>query len=350
MLEEMIKSFMTKGCHGDTLKYKEYVLSRSKSVNEDQIKGQWSYITEIMIITIKSLVPSRELVGTVLDYTRFQKELKLWNQYRHGSNDLVLNSSKDVVSDSYWTDTDDSIYARVFPLVAANTRWEIIKDEIIKNLLYTTGNISEILETVALSRLLFSIMNNVKDYEELISDLKEETIHFAQKDFLQRYKNDFKLSIDTYPGNYTITFERKKIALINILNEILLGNDFETLRNTVKLLKGAIDSDIDTSNFWLMGFKGALEGDDTEFDFKDKKFIESLGGYLLKLRKGRIGPETLEVSNYELPDIFAFNIGEEFDHTLLNKSKVIKKEVNSNFIVSYVQTKTGIYRFFKRDK
>lgn len=350
MLEKMIKTFIVHGCHGDTLKYQEYVHSRSKLVDEDQIKGQWSYITELMIITTKALVPSKVLVGTVIDYKRFQKELQLWYYYRHGSNNLVLNSSKEVVSDIYWTDEDESICARIFPIVAANTSWEIIKDEVIKNLLFTSGNIANVLETVILSKLLFLKINGIKVFEEIISDLKDEIIGFSQKEFLQNYENYLKLSLDTYPGNYPITFERKKIILLNILNGISIDSDFETFRNTLKVLQGSRDNEIGFNNFWSMGLNGIMEGKEIDYDFKDSRFIESLGGYLFKLNKGRISPESLEVSNYELPYIFSFSIGDEFDHSLLNRCRVIKKEEDSNFIVSYIQTKTGVYRFFKRVK
>lgn len=348
MVEQMIKAFIIQGCCADTLRYKEYLFSKYNSLNEEEIKNQWSYITELMIVTIKSLVPSKHLVGTVVDYKRFQQELKLWNQYRHGSNNLVLNSLNNSITDNYWIDTDESIYARIFPIVVSNTRWDIIKDEIIKNLLYTTGNISDILETLILSKLLFFVMENMKDYNEIISNLKEETIHFSQKEFLERYDRNLMINLETYPGNYTIDFERKKIMLINILNGTFINDDFQVLRNTLNILKSKINNNIEISSFWIMGFKSLIEDIKIDFNFKHMTFVESLGGYLFKLRRGRVTPETLEISNYELPDIFSFAVGDKFNHTLLNRCKVIKKEKNANFIISYIQTKTGVYRFFKR--
>ncbi len=348
MLEESIISFIVNGCYSDTLKYKELIKKKFKRTDENQLKGQWSYITELLIITIKSLIPSKEIEGVVIDYTRFKHELKLWYYYRHGYNDSIINSLKKHATSLYWTLIDDSTYVRVFPIVVSNAKWEIIRDQVILNILFTTGNIENILECIALSKLLHMIMNHISNYEEIIDGLKEEIIKFSQSEFLEKYNDVFRLSLDTFTENYNISFERKRISLLNVLNGISISNDFPIIKKSLNIVneKDFYIKD-DESDYFISGLKGLLGKLQYDKQLKDRQFIESLGSYLLKLRKSRIIPESLEISNYYLPDVFSFKEGELFEHSLLNKCKVLKRENNPNFTRSYIKTKAGIYRFFK---
>lgn len=348
MLEKKIRRFITSGCYSDTLRYKESIKNRIKNDDEINLEGQWSYITELMIITIKSLIPSQEKVGTVIDYKRFHQELMLWYYYRHGHNRSVLNALKKKSSTIYWNEMDDSLYGRIFPIVAANSNWDVIKDQVLANIVYTTGNISCILEAIALSKLIFEVINGNISFDENLERVKEEIVHFSQKDFLDRFENMLMYNLDSYERNYTIDFERSRISLLNTLNN--KGNDvnFDVIRTCLSVLDSELNVPVNTkNNFFLNGLKGLLRDEEEELDFKDMDFIKSLGDYLIKLRKSRISPEILAVEEYYTPDIFAFNEGEVFNHTLLNKSKVLKKEVTSDYQISYIKTKTGVYRFFK---
>ncbi|MTI49496.1 MAG: hypothetical protein FH761_16815 [Firmicutes bacterium] len=358
MQEEIIKRFIDNGCYEDTVKYGEYIKNRDRANETKNLDGQWSYLTELVIITIKSLIPSNEIIGTVIDYKRFEEELKLWHSYRHGYNKALLNALTRKSSNIYWNETDNSSYCRIFPLVASNSNWETTKDQILKNLVCVTGNINTILECLVLSKLLQEILDGITDYECILEDIKEEIIHFSQKDFIDKYSTDFLFILDTYEGNYAIDFERKRISLINILNGLYLGNDFQTLKQSLEILNHNLslgeddlrkeDSELESTNhYFLAGLRGALDTNHFVGNYKDKSFITNLGSYLYKLRKSRISPESLIVEDYFMPDVFSFNEGDTFNHTLLNTCKVVKKENYRSFLISYIKTKAGTYRFFR---
>lgn len=348
MLEQRLKAFISNECYNDFLRYKGYIEEKSKNESNQNIDGQWSYITEVMIVTIKSLIPSKEVVGTIIDYERFNKELNLWYYYRHGHNKSILNSIMKKSSEVYWNELDDTTYIRVFSIVAANTNWEVIRNEVIKNLVYTTGNISNILECLALAKLLYLILDGVSEYDEVLEGVKKAVIHFSQTEFLEKFKDNFIFKFETYPYNYTIDFERKRINLISMLNGFSSGKGFEVLYGCLNILNNnEFDKENNEKNYFIAGFKGLSEKEEECSNFKDRNFIVSLGGYLYKLRKSRISPESLEVKGYNMPDIFSFKQGDTFKHTLLNVGKVLSIEEKSKYIISYIKTKTGIYRFFK---
>ena len=347
-MSERIEKFLLSGSHGDSIRYSYERDKYMKFEGEIDAENQWSYIVEILVITIKSLMPSNQSVGSYIDYERFDKELKLWTLYKHGDNNRLRNISNNSSDLSYWKEIDDSIYSRIVPIVFVNEEWEIAKQEVIKNVLYTTGKIENLLEAIILSKLLYEVLNDKDlDYEKILEDMKAEIIQFSQKELLQKYKDSYRLGIGTYPDNFIVDFERTRIGLLNNLNGIIENDKYIVVSESLKLLKGDALGDKDIfKNFFLDGLAGLLTKQNEEYKIKDKFFIESMSMYLYKLKKGRISPESLEVSNYHLPDIFKFDEGEEFQHTLLKKCKVInKREINMN-IVSYVSTRMGIYRFF----
>lgn len=345
MPEDNIKALIINGCLGDVLSYRNY-LNKKLGHNDYEFTNQYSYIVEILILTIKSLSPSSDEVRSVIDYKRFQEELKLWKDYKHGGNSSLLNFN-DTNSEIYWEKNDNSVYSRIFPIILSNNYYEYIKDEVIKNILFTTGNIKIFLEGVILSKILYILINEKKDYDNLILDVKEEIINLSQKDIIGNYNNCFKVDIKTYPGNFKLDFERKRIDVINLLNDIKV-KDYDLLQNIFNILRGDIKNIEDVKpNFLSYALWGFLYNNIEETSLKDCEFIENLCGYLYKLRKGRISPETLKIDKYILPDIFKFNIGDEFYHSLLNKCIVIKKNENENNIKSIVQTKSGNYEFIK---
>lgn len=82
-------------------------------------------------------------------------------------------------------------------------------------------------------------------------------------------------------------------------------------------------------------------------DIKLDRCYKNLATYIYNLRKGRIDPRNLKIYEYELPDIFQFDEGDIFYHSLLNRSKVIKKEITSNRLTVHLATKLGIYKLVK---
>ncbi len=303
--------------------------------NEDYLQNnrEYSYITQIIIITIKSLMPSANLVGSQIDYKRYEKELELWYYYRNGDNISLLNSISYLDEIIYWEEIDDTAYRRVTPIVLANSEWSIIKEEVIKNILYTTGNISTLLEGMLLSKILYLLMKD--ENMDVLEALKEETINFSQTDFIEKYSKFYKVPIKKYPGNYAVEFERNKISMINILNG-MENSEFSTIKDIL----------LNKENTYYGKAIQNLKNIKKHPEYEDY-FYEDMCDYLYKLRKGQIRPETLKIKKYYLPDIFNLDTGDEFFHSLLNNSKVLKKEEGRDKILVYVKSKSGVYKFYK---
>lgn len=296
-----------------------------------------SLISQLSIITIKSLFPSKDIIGNHIDKRRFKEELTLWKNYRVGENASLISILDDPSHEIYYEKSDYSLYSRVIPIVIANKSYEVIECEVIKNILFTTGNIASLFENIILAKMVYLILEK---NEDIIPSLKEYIIKFSQSDFLEKYKEQFRFSLDEYPGIYKIDFERERISILNLIN----GSDFKgypILHDIIGVLQGKSPSTIMGSAFEKCIMK---QSNYSQID----RFYINMNNYLLKLRKSRIDPEALIIDEYILPDIFDFNENEIFFHSLLNKSKVIKKEVRDKTLTSLVETKSGLY-LFKRD-
>lgn len=303
-------------------------------MEDDIARGKNSYISELAVITIKSLMPMMDEEAVRISSTRFVEELKLWKYYRTGENPSLLDIQGRVSSDIYWNEKDDSIVSRIIPLVLANKKYEIILDEIIKNLLYTSGNIQALFETISISYLLYLIVNK---YDNIIDKLKENIIGLSQVDYLNKYSQYYRFEIKDYPGNFKVSFEREKIQILNTLNAVH-HNRYASLEDCINVYN-RIKA---TTFIGKVLYRFLFELND---DFNLPRFYLSLGDYINKLRKSRIDFSQLELKEYILPDIFSFNEGDIFFHSLLREAKVIKKEVKGNHLTSLVQTKTGMYLF-----
>lgn len=346
MTEETIKDFVINASYCDVLDYKKQAIT---PVVDKYEKDQWSYIVEIMIITIKSLKPSQVKGGNIIDYKRFKNELNLWKFYRHGMNRNLLYSTSDMPYENYFTEIDESIYSRIAIITFSNQNFEVIKSEIIKNVLFTSGNIEVILESVMLAKVLFLISRDRSiKYEDLIKELKEEAINFSQIE-LSNYDKYYKLSEDSYEKNYKVEFERVRINLISLLNDVDIGKRFSNLKTCLMILKAreneGVYETLKSKNFFVSGLLGLVKGEILSREVKDINFLESLCNYLLKLRKGRIDSKDLELKNYEFLDVFNYKEGEVFNHSLLNLAEVIYKGQREKFEMAYIKTQTGIYRF-----
>ena len=305
--------------------------------NEDYINnGEHNYISQLAVIIIKSLMPMTDEEAVRIDYTRFIEELRLWVYYRNKENPSLLNIQGRMDSKIYWDEKDNSIISRVIPLVLANNKYEIIEEEVIKNVLFTTGNLEALLEWISIVYLLYLV---IQKEDNIIDKLKENIIGFSQIEFLNKYEKYYKLGIKEYPGNFKVEFEREKIHLLNTLNGIY-NNRYNDLLDCLDVMDSREPK-------YLMGnilYKSLLKED---IEYNLPKFYLELAEYIIRLRKSRIDPAYLRIKEYILPDIFSFNEGEVFFHSLLKESKVIKKEVRDNAFTSLVQTRTGMYLFKK---
>lgn len=306
---------------------KNFLLSAFSFIDNEEKR----YISEVTIITIKSLLPQENEIGNRINYDRLEKEMELWYYYRQGDNASLLNSIHLNNADVYWNEFDDSIYIRLTPIVFSNNNWDIIREEILKYILFTTGNISTILEGLMVSKILFLIINN---NEEMVDELKCEIINFSQSEFLEKFSQYFRVPVEKYPKNFSIEFERKRIALINILNGIG-SNEFSILQESLRTVQNNIEAEYNIFSKALYSIKNPISAKE------DMRIYENFCDYLCKLNKGRIEPSLLAIDKYYLPNIFSFKEGEEFYHSLLSKCKVLKKEETKVVL----KTKSGIYEF-----
>ncbi|NLJ78948.1 MAG: hypothetical protein GX329_06275 [Tissierellia bacterium] len=306
---------------------------------EDQIRNHGpSHITDLIIITIKCLMPSEEELGVNIDYRRYEEEIKLWEYYRRGENNSLINILGDIDPHIYWNGRDDTAILRMLPIVLANKDYLILREEAIKNVLFSTGNIETIMEALLVAKLLYLIL---VDTEDICHHLKQEIINLSQVDFMDRYQNRFRAPIGAYDGQFSIDFERHKIHALNILNSSR-SQWFESLQDCMKVYLDNLSGDSIIGSSLESYLTGQNIG-----ETKLANYYAGLAIYICNLRRGRIDPNALKIDRYDLPDVFQFDEGDVFFHSLLNKSKVIKKEITSEGLIIYLSTKLGIYKFIK---
>lgn len=342
MVSDEIKYFLLNACNKDKDNYRN-LINGDKTYN-----NQWSYIVEMMIVTIKSLMPSTEKVSVEIDYNRLNKEMDLWINYRHGTNVSLKNIMFRRDSKIYWSQQDISIYGRIFIITYVNKNYGAVEREVIKNILYTTGNISQMMEGILLSRFLFIIFKGEIDVNKIIDELKQYTIYLSKEDMVKKYKKYFRFETDTYDGNYTLDFERNKINALNIFHGMKDRLGLDILRRCIDIMTNNLCVE-NEKNYFVYGFYGFVKREFIQnIDIKDYDFIESLCDYLIKLKKGRIDPNALSINSYEIPDVFEFKEKQRFKHSLLGECKVIKRNDEGEFILSFIKNKTGTYRFLKK--
>ncbi|MDR7870382.1 MAG: hypothetical protein RIN55_05955 [Tissierellaceae bacterium] len=305
-------------------------------LDDINLNNRNTYKSQLTILTIKSLFPMEETVGNRIDYKRFTEELKLWINYRVGEDISLLNTLKTPVKSEYLSYYDDTYYTRLIPIIVANKDSKIIEDEVIKNILYFSGSVENLLEWLLIGLFIHLLINNVDD---IIDILKEYIINFSQIDFMDKYKENFRIGIDNIPNTYKITFEKERISLLGILNGEK-SSKYINLQDLLLIIGGngpsttigkIVDNSCNPLNYNCIN-----------------DFYINMNKYILNLRKGRIDLEDLKIKEYILPDVFCFKEGDMFFHSLLNYCKVIKKEVKAGCLTSLISTKSGNY-LFKRD-
>lgn len=306
-------------------------------IEDYELHGKYTYISQIAILTMKSLIPSIDDVAVKINYKRFSEELRLWRDYRLGDNPSILNLET-MDPNIYWNEKDDSIGSRIIPIVVANQNYEMIEEEVIKNILFTSGNINQMFEYTSISYILYLMINKETD---LMGKLKEKIIGFGQVDFLEKYVRSYRIPLDHYPGNYKVDFEKDKIYIINLLNGVDNGK-YKYLSDFI----GVLENNEGKTLIGKAIFKFLYENNR---EHSLPNFYSNMANYLINLRKSRIDPKDLEIKEYILPDIFSFKEGDVFFHSLLRDSKIIKKEARNHILTSTVQTRAGIYVFKKID-
>lgn len=344
MIEDRIRKFIGSVAISDCLLFKTNVEYKK---NEFWHRNNlcMSYISQQMMLTIKSLMPSKNEVSVRVDMDRFKREFDLWQNYKVGDNLSLRELSNEEI---YWKEYDESVIARVIPLIVVNRDFDVIVDEAIKLCLFSSGNIKSLLESIVILRIMFDLLNNPNiEYETLNENIKQAIIAISIKDIIDRKL--FRYSIQEKEKKYVISFERDRIAIITLLNGFGMNGKYELLKSCLNLIKGEEDNAKSELDSYVFNSLSRIVGDEkTEENFINKSFLSNMVEYMIKLRKGRISPEQLEIKTNVYPDVFAFNDKEEFYHTLLNKCTVISKQLVGKELIMAIKNKSAIFIFHKQ--
>lgn len=331
-MEERIKEAFWHGISKDVARYKNIEHDRGYfSIDQE---GQWSYKTEILLITIKSLVPLQDRVAIEIDSKRFFEELKLWKYYRHGSLKKLIYLANENL-DHYWEKGDKLLALRGLILALVNSKKAEFQNVLIKHILWSSGSFETLFEIYALSMSMYywQINKGNIDKDRMRELIKEDLMSFSRENYLSEYQKYYRKSLDTREGHLNIDFEKEKIKILTRIDS--------WLENREKLIGHEL--------FYEIFIEALVENQkfDDEETIKDDKFIDAILNYLIKLRKGRVEPATLKLRFEKLNDPFDYSEGEIIEHDLLKNAIVLKRGENDKYIKMLVSSKIGKYRFFK---
>lgn len=304
-------------------------------IEEDSVNSTIrSYKSEMSMIVVKSLIPDQDSFGVRINYERYLKELDIWASYRNTYNSN-LKEIKKISINNYFKE-DDSIFFRVIPILIANKNLAIIEDEIIKNMIFTTGNLNSILYNLTIMYIFYYYLNG---YDDIYENVKDKVINMSQNNFFNDYGRYYRVNLDSLDMKYKIEFEKIKVDILSSFTTF--KSKCLSMEELIGVLEGKNNNLVTTE---AKVFARLLEEDS---EARVEPVHIDFSNYLMNLREGKISPESLYIKDYIMPDIFQFNQGESFFHSLFNNCKIIKKDEKNNQLASLVQTKTGLYLFKK---
>jgi len=327
-------------------------------------KGQWSYVTQLLIINCKCFVDSKEKGRVLIDYTRMAEEIKLWQYYRCGTPSnytCKLDSGRDYYTgDFYWKDKRGEAFSRVVPIILVNKNFIAAQEEAYKNIIYVNRHPQVILTGLLLLRTVYLLMENVIiKREELIDKLKDYLVN------LQLSKLEGESEKKLRP-NYKIEFEQEKINYLIDLDRIKTAGSYSTatsyskdifllaLVNFFKLYNGkdiiglrqCDQKEVYAIIYALLAL--VKRTDKVKIDeIKDFTFIKSMNEYLFKLREYEIGREFFKNEDKRV-DLFALQEKTTVRHPILNNIIIKDRMESKNHIELIVGSKTGDHRFLKK--
>lgn len=377
-INNRISNTLTYMAYGDSIGFLEENLQQSTNAleplnysynNEIKIeaeRGQWSYITQLMIINCKCLLDHGEKNKVTIDYKRIFEEIKLWSYYRCGmpSNYIVkLELGKSYYTDEfYWNDKVGEGLARIIPIALVNKNFNAAQEEVYKNLVYINRHAQVLLSGLLLLRTTHFLLNYKGfDKNQLLDELKN---YLMQLQLTELEKN----MNGALPSNYRIKFEQEKINYLM---------DLDRVKSLTIVPKSADSKNIFLSSllcFFCLWEKTENEGSCLEFkgkevyavaygllaltdkkqdldleSIKDYNFIKNMGEYLVKLREYEVEKSPFVKENENI-DIFSLNKGDIAKHPLLNHIRIHKRTQLNNYLEIIVESKSGFYKFIKNKK
>lgn len=354
--------FMNENIDDKSLTLKKFLYQYNSMLSLEKPRGQYSYVTELMIIMIKCLKDDPTTSRVIIDYPRFYEEIKLWRYYRHGRVESILLKfeEKDYYEGNfYWQDRSCKGISRIFPIILANKNYSVAEIETYKNIIYFNRHPYVILTGLILLRTMFLLMQNeFVDRNELTYQLKNYLINLQLKELNKNMNKNL-------PHQYSIQFEKEKIqylidldrykenkGVVDQYKENLFFKSIDMFYNSydksipiVETKMNGFNKEINAIAYALFGLSGK-EYIIKKGSLKDEMFIYEISKYLYKLREYKIDRKLYNV-NEKSVDIFKLQENSIVKHPVLNNIKILKKEETMNYIRMLVQTKSSIYTFIK---
>lgn len=356
--------FLNENIDIETKKLKSFTYFYDEDLAIEKSKGQYSYITELILITIKSLIDSSERFEVTMDYHRFFQELKLWRHYRHGNPRNLLEKLRNrdfYRSKFYWQDVRGHGISRILAIALANKNYHAAEKETYKNLIYLNRHPRILLSGLLLLRVVYLVLEKeLFKKEELIQELKQYLI------YLQLNQLNHDISGDL-PKNYKIQFEKEKIDYLMIIDmlkeekEITISNwdckavllhslnIFFKLQEREEITFRELPKE-DIKEVLAIGY--GLWGISNKENFaiknilKEEKFLSDMGKYLFRLRNFQINRTSYEKIE-DTMDLFNFEKGDIKRHIILGVTKIQDKIETSRHTRLLLETKSGVYTFVK---
>lgn len=375
-VEERITNGLLWAVYGDALgflkentditveKLNDFTYYYDKDLMVKKPKGQYSYVTELMLITIKSFLDSAKNFKNAIDYPRYFEELKLWIHYRHGNPSNVLEKlgNKNFYRDKfYWDDVRGQGISRILPIAMVNKNYHGAEKETYKNLIYLNRHPRIILTGLILLRTVHLVLErDVSEKEELIQGLKEYLIHLQLNQLNHGITGDLT-------GKYKIQFEKEKIDYLMTLDllvndkEIIMSNwdckgvlvyvldiFFKLEQREEIFLNNIPNEDIKEVLAIAYGLWGLMNREDFGIKnlLKEEEFIRDMGKYLFKLRNFQINRTPYEKKEDTI-NLFHLQKSNIIKHNILGVTKVNDRIETLWHIQLLLETRSGIYTFVK---
>lgn len=337
----------------------------NKDIIIQKQRGQYSYITELIIAMIKSLVDDGPKLEVIVDYPRFYEELKVWTYYRHGAPSHILyklrNSKGYYDSEVYWKEQKAYGISRIFPILMANKNYAAAEKETYKNIIYLNRHPQVILTGLLLIRGAYVLLEKgFLPKEELIQELKDYIIHMQ----FSELNRNIKMKL---PTNYAVQFEKERILYLldldrykkSELPEVSSWDSkimfFNSLNNFYRLQEG---EQVELKNLPRHDYKEmiaisyGLWGINTKESYgnlktlKDEDFINDMANYLCRLRDYQLKRPFYNRQEKSI-DLFQLEKGDITKHPILNVIKIKDRVESPNYLQLVVETKAGLYTFIK---
>lgn len=286
-------------------------------------------LKKLIIINTKCLTDDKVQRNVYTDTNRLRDELVYFNFYGDRPQ---------------YTD----ILNLLLPSILSNTNVQRGEEEVIsliskyiKYLKFEEYRFEYILAAVLYNSLIHQLMENVNiEYGDLLQAIKERMIGFKMEldksDIIKFQMQRIKAiqTIDNYIDLKVCDYKENEI-IVNFLNVIydVYIDDRQVLNDGILSLKKSILS--------ILGIEPNL-------NIGNIDFISSMSLYITKLRKYSINKSPYKISSNPR-NFINLKKGDTIVDPILNRIKVIDKELQDNILRISVEAKSGTYTFkFKR--